>query len=339
MPKARRFCYTLAPVCHEFDPREESVRRQLQSKARPLHDVLRLTLVLGVLSFPGSAGIAAAAAPVFQGTITSPTLCSPRGTALAPGGGLFVGSDCHALNHMEQFDAAGLLVASWPFPSPRYGGPPNGVAVDGSGNVFVIDPPYDRILKCTSSGAFIAGWNGGQDPVDLAVDGSGNVYVAESGGRQVRKTTSSGVLLSTFGGSGSSPGQFQRVAGVAVDASGRVYGADNVRVRVVRFLANGTFDMEFTPPSPPTDVAVGPDGNIYVVSFDGQQAYKYSPGGVFLQSFGSPLGLDGAYRIVIDSSGLIFITEQTTNRITKFLIDMSTPATPLTFGRLKAIYR
>ena len=315
------------------------MRRRLWRALRPLPDTIRLALVLGVLMSPGSACFAGVASPVFQGTITSPTLCSPRGTALAPGGGLFVGSDCHALHHMEQFDAAGQLIGTWPFPSPTFGGPPNGVAIDGSGNVFVTDTEGNRILKCTSSGAFIAGWNGGQDPVDLAVDGSGNVYVAESGGRQVRKTTSSGVLLSTFGGSGSSPGQFQRVAGVAVDASGRVYGADNVRVRVIRFLANGTFDMEFTPPSPPTDVAVGPDGNIYVVSFDGQQAYKYSPGGVFLQSFGSPLGLDGAYRIVIDSSGLIFITEQTTNRITKFLIDMSTPATPLTFGRLKAIYR
>ena len=313
------------------------MRRQLRGEFRPFHDAMRLTLILGVIHSLGSARISAAAAPVFQGTITSPTLCSPRGTALAPGGGLFVGSDCHALMHMEQFNAAGELVASWPFPTPRYGGPPNGVAVDGSGNVYVTDPTVDRVLKCTSSGALIAGWSGGQSPIDLAVDGSGDVYVAESAGRQVRKTTPGGVVLATFGGAGSTPGQFQYVSGMTVDGSGRVYGADPVRMRVVRFLANGTFDMEFAPLSPPTDVAVGLDGNIYVVSFEAQQAYQYSPSGVLLQSFGH--GLDEAFRIVIDSTGMIYITEQGPNRISKFQIDLSTPSTPLTFGSLKAIYR
>jgi hypothetical protein len=60
---------------------------------------------------------------------------------------------------------------------------------------------------------------------------------------------------------------------------------------------------------------------------------------VLLQSFGSPLGLDGPFRIIIDSTGMIFITEQSTNRITKFQIELTTPATQLTFGRLKAMYR
>jgi hypothetical protein len=58
-----------------------------------------------------------------------------------------------------------------------------------------------------------------------------------------------------------------------------------------------------------------------------------------LQSFGSPLGLEIAYRIVIDSTGMIFVTEQYTNRITKFQINLATPALPSTFGRVKAIYR
>ena len=83
------------------------MRRELWSESRRCYDAIRLTLVLGALGTPGSATIAAATAPVFMGTISSPTLCSPRGTALLPGGGLLVGSDCQALHHMEQFDAAG----------------------------------------------------------------------------------------------------------------------------------------------------------------------------------------------------------------------------------------
>jgi outer membrane protein assembly factor BamB len=316
------------------------VRRRLWRALRPLPDTIRLALALGVLMSPGSACLAGVASPVFQGTITSPTLCSPRGTALAPGGGLFVGSDCHALHHMEQFDAAGQLIGTWPFPSPTFGGPPNGVAIDGSGNVFVTDTEGNRILKCTSSGALITAWNVPfARPVDVAVDGFGDVYVAEVGWRRVRKTTPDGVLLATFGGAGSAPGQFESLSGVAVDASGRVYGMDGVRNRVVRFLANGTFDMEFAPPNPPSDVAVGPDGKIYVISSESHLVYRYSLGGVLLDFFDSPLGLDLAFRIIIDDTGMIFVTEQYSNRVTKFQIDLATPAIQLTFGRLKVMYR
>jgi sugar lactone lactonase YvrE len=313
------------------------VRRRLWSEFRSLHATLRLTLVLGVLLSPESASIAEAAAPVFQGTITSPSLCSPRGTGVAPGGDVFVGSDC-SQSHMERFNAAGELVATWGF-TPRYGGPPNGVAVDGSGNVFVLDMGLNRVLKYTTSGALVGNWSGGSAPVDVAVDGAGNVYVAEMTGRRVRKIGSNGILVAMFGESGTGPGQFQELSGVTVDASGRVYGADGERMRIVRFLADGTFDMEFTPPSPPSDVAVGPDGNIYVVSYESAQVFQYSPGGMWLQSFGSPLGLQGAFRIVIDSTGSLFVTEQSPNRVTKFQIDLATPARVLTFGRLKAMYR
>jgi DNA-binding beta-propeller fold protein YncE len=321
------------------------VRRELWSQLRPLRDTIRLALVLGVVHCLGSACAAEAAAPSFEGTISSPTLCSPRGTALLPGGGLFVGSDCHSLHHMEQFSAAGDLVASWPFPIPpprRYEGPPNGVAVDASGNLFVTDMGNNNILKCSSSGALLDIWHAaGSMPVDIAVDAFGDVYVAEMLNHRVRKTTSTGVQLAIFGGMGTTPGRFQSVTGVTLDTSGRLYATDNLRWRVVRFLPSGAFDMEFAVATPPTDVAVGPEGNIYVISSDPNDhgVYQYSPGGVFLQRFGSPLGLEIPYRIIIDSSGMIFVTEQYNNRITKFQIDLATPAVPLTFGRLKVMYR
>lgn len=317
------------------------MRRPLWSELRPLQSITRLALVLGVLASPASACFAGELAPAFQGTITSPTLCSPRGTALAPGGGLFVGSDCQALHHMEQFNAAGELVGTWAFPLlPHFEGPPNGVAVDGSGNVFVVDTSESRILKCTSSGALITSWLAPASvPVDVAVDGFGDVYVAESARGRVRKSTPSGSLIKLFGAPGSTPGSFLHPSGVAVDASGRVYGADGERGRVLRFLASGAFDMELAPPIPPTDVAVGPDGNIYVISFESNLVYMYSPDGALLGFFDSPLGLDEPYRIIIDSTGMIYITEQSTNRITKFQIVMTTPVTHLTIGRLKAMYR
>src|SRR5229473_2620419 len=71
-------------------------------------------------------------------------------------------------------------------------------------------------------------------PDGVAVDGSGNVYVADTGNHTLRKVSAAGVvstlagLARTFGsadGTGSNA-RFKYPEGVAVDASGNIYMAD-----------------------------------------------------------------------------------------------------------------
>src|SRR5262249_33888926 len=145
---------------------------------------------------------------------------------------------------------------------------------------------------------------------------------------------------------GLGPGQFQQPRGIAVDASDRIYVADAGRLRIIRFQANGSFDMEFsTPvfgggPNAPADVAVGPDGNVYVTcGYASNQVLQYSPSGALLQSFSSPNGVDAGTGIAISPTGAIFIVENGSWRITKFQIDQTTSARRTTFGRLKTMYR
>jgi DNA-binding beta-propeller fold protein YncE len=64
----------------------------------------------------------------------------------------------------------------------------HGIAVDSSGNVYVVDTRNNRIQKFSSDGTFIRAWGSegcGTDqfliPHDIAVDSSGNVYVTDSG--------------------------------------------------------------------------------------------------------------------------------------------------------------
>ena len=126
---------------------------------------------------------------------------------------------------------------------------PSGVAVDGSGNVYVADAGNNTIRKVTSSGLVttLAG-NAGQpgsangtnntalfnDPSGVAVDGAGNVYVADAGNNTIRKVTTNGVvttLAGTAGLSGSSDGTnntalFFYPSGVAIDGAGNLYVAD-----------------------------------------------------------------------------------------------------------------
>ena len=81
------------------------------------------------------------------------------------------------------------------------------------------------------------------NPIGVAVDGSGNVYVADQGNNRIRKITPVGVVSTLAGsgtqgginGTGASA-QFNGPSGVAVDGSGTVYVADfgNQRIQVVK---------------------------------------------------------------------------------------------------------
>jgi sugar lactone lactonase YvrE len=132
------------------------------------------------------------------------------------------------------------------------GGPlssPGDVAVDGSGNAYVIDQK-DRVVKLDSSGAYVTQWgssgNGvGQmrNPMSIAFSSVGGnaLYVTDSRNFQVDKWSPSGSLLASFGSAGTGNGKMTKDArGIAVDSTGIVYVADVGGNRVIRFAANGS---------------------------------------------------------------------------------------------------
>ena len=298
-----------------------------------------LLVMLFPVDFVRIASAAPPPPPVFERSFTSPGLCSPRGVAVSPSGHVFVSSDCEAPPHMFIFTLEGVLTGTWAFPTGILG-PPDGLAVDGSGNVFVTDPDRNRAYKLTSGGALNLRWPPGQyfRPQDIAVNNLGEVFISEFDRGCVRKFTNSGSLLATIGGAGAGPGQFQYPDGLGLDPDGRLYVADPTRLRVLRFLANGSFDMEFATPESPNDVAVGPDGLVYVIGFDANNVLQYSSAGTLLRTLAAP-GMKGGYRIAISSIGGIYITEWHDHRITQFQIDQTTDARRTTFGGLKAMYR
>src|SRR5438067_1499764 len=104
-------------------------------------------LMLAILFVSCLARDAGAATPTYQGTFTSAGLCSPRGIGLSPSGEVYVGSGCTFPN-MQRFTASGAFLGTLGFPA-GYQGPPNGVALDGSGNVFVTDYQANRVYKFT----------------------------------------------------------------------------------------------------------------------------------------------------------------------------------------------
>ena len=124
---------------------------------------------------------------------------------------------------------------------------PFGIAVDGSGNVYVGDAGSFKIRKITPAGLVTtlagSGSSGVADgtgtaasfimPTGMSVDGGGNVYLGDVGSNKIRKITPSGgvTTLAGTGGAGAANGMgtaasFNIPWGVAVDSSGNVYVAD-----------------------------------------------------------------------------------------------------------------
>ena len=212
---------------------------------------------------------------------------------------------------------------------------PSGVAVDGSGNVYVADLGNHRIQKFSSTGVFLTKWgtqgsgNGQfEAPTDIAVDSSGNVYVVDSGNNRVQKFSSSGVFLTKWGSLGSGDGQFNSTRGVAVDNSGNVYVIDAYNGRVQKFSSSGVYltqwgslgsgDGQFSYPS---GVAVDGSGNVYVI--ENNRVQKFSSTGVFLTKWGSLGSGDGQfynlYGVAVDSLGNVYVTDfGNVNRVQKF---------------------
>jgi NHL repeat len=135
------------------------------------------------------------------------------------------------------------------------------VAVDGWGNLFIVDTDNNRIREVNTKGTITtvagngsAGYSGDggpathaelNSPFAVAVDASGNLFIADWGNDVIRKVSTNGIITTVAGSSGkygySGDGgpavnaMLLAPEGVAVDASGNLFIADyyNCRVRKV----------------------------------------------------------------------------------------------------------
>jgi trimeric autotransporter adhesin len=192
-------------------------------------------------------------------------------------------------------------------------------------------------------------------PEALAFDAAGSLYIAENSGARIRKVTAAGVI-STVAGTGT-PGnngdgglatmaQLGYPGGVAVDSVGNIYIADygNCVVRkvtpggMISTLAGiGTngYSGDGGPASVakighPTGVSVDSAGNVYIPDINNNRVRKVTLDGLINTvagngtsgfsgdgSLATAAKLNSPHGIAMDSSGNLYIADQSNNRIRK----------------------
>ena len=204
---------------------------------------------------------------------------------------------------------------------------PSGVAVDGSGDVFVADTDNDAVKEivavngvASSSSTVTTVGSGFVAPEGVAVDGSGNVFVADLGHSAVKEIVAVNGVVSSSSTVNTVGSGFSYNYDVAVDGSGNVFVADTYNSAVKEIVAvNGAVSSSSTVNtvgsgfSNPYGVAVDGSGNVFVADL-GHSAVKeiVAVNGVVSSSstvntVGS--GFSNPYGVAVDGSGNAFVAD------------------------------
>ena len=187
---------------------------------------------------------------------------------------------------------------------------------DSVGNVYIADTGNNRVRKVatgtgvvtTVAGTGIAGYSGDNGPAAsaqlswpwaLALDSAGNLYIADDGNGVVRMVAAKTGTITTVAGNPTAPAlgdggpatsaQLTAPAGLALDAAGDLYIADQYRVRKV----------------------TASTGMITTVAGDGSYGNTGDNGPA------TSATLSDAQGLVVDSAGNLYIADQLNSEIRK----------------------
>jgi len=263
------------------------------------------------------------ATPYTFTTLAAPAgwFAGPAGVTVDGAGNVYVAeADSHAIRKITPAGVVTTLAGSAENPGSVDGtgtaaqfNRPAGLAVDGSGNVYVVDQGNETIRKITPAGvvttlAGVVGNQGSDDgsgatarfflPAGVAVDRAGTVYVADNGNATIRKITPTGVVTTLAGSAGA-------------------YGSDDGTGSAARFES-------------PNDVSVDRTGNLYVANWGNNTIRKITPAGVvttlaghayfaggYQDGTGDAAWFDGPAGVAADGAGTVYVADWGNNAIRK----------------------
>jgi DNA-binding beta-propeller fold protein YncE len=176
-----------------------------------------------------------------------------------------------------------------------------GVATDSRDQVYVFSRSDHPVIVFDRDGRFLTSWGEGRfvRPHGIFIGPDDAVYCTDDLDHTVRKFTPAGELLLTLGTSGQ-PSD----TGIA--------GLDY-----------RTIQRPGPPFNRPTNVALAPDGSLYVTDgYGNARVHKFAADGRLLFSWGGPGSGPGQFNlphgIAVDRDGLVYVTDRENSRLQVF---------------------
>jgi large repetitive protein len=276
-----------------------------------------------------------------KGAATSAQLNQPAGLAVDGAGNLYIADSKNNVIRAVNL-STGIITTVAGTGTSNYTGDgglataaqldyPTGVAVDGSGNLYISDS-YNAVVREVNAATGIittiagdhaagAGFSGDGGPATsaqivfpsgLAIDGQGNLYIADSDNNAIRVVNSSTAKISTVAGTGG--------------AANAGYSGDGAAATSAK--------LDY-----PTGVVVDPAGNIFIADTDNQVIRKVSAttqnistvAGNNTQGFAGNGGVPTSAKfdvprgLVMDVKGNLYVVDTGNNQVRK--IDLADPPT------------
>jgi sugar lactone lactonase YvrE len=158
---------------------------------------------------------------------------------------------------------------------------PSGIAIDGTGTIFVADTGNNAIRRVTPDGRVsTVATDGLNGPIGIAVDRSGHVIVTDTYNDRISTIAADGTVETIAGGSvpgaldgAAAEARFNTPSGVALDAGGTIYVADTGNGVVRTISPAGTVSTSAMPADGlfrPTGIATGSTGDVFVTDDRGR---------------------------------------------------------------------
>ncbi|HSP89611.1 MAG TPA: hypothetical protein VLN08_01830, partial [Vicinamibacterales bacterium] len=234
------------------------------------HRIRKISAATGIITTVAGTGEVGASGD--GGLATLAQLNAPVGVAIGPDGDLYI-SEVEGARVRRVDGATGIITTVAGTGVKGYNGDgiaataaqlhsPWGVAVDGSGHLYIADNASHRIRKVDAASGLISTYAGDgvysyygdgglataaaiRHPLGIGLDATGNLYVADYGNSRIRTVTAATGIISTVAGNGSAgfagdggpatAASFSYPYDVQVDLAGNLYIADaqNYRIRYV----------------------------------------------------------------------------------------------------------
>ena len=209
-------------------------------------------------------------------------------------------------------------------------GSPRGVAVDGAGDVFLVDNSSATLYKIVPGGTPTALSLGLtlNSPFGVALDAAGNLFIADTGNNRIVELP--------YGKSTATPLNINGLIfpeGVAVDGAGNLLIANTEGAaasgngNIVKIAAGSGVQSTVATGGLgyPSGVAFDAAGDIFFADWSNQRVVEIPANGGSLRSIGSALSRVSA--VAVDAAGDVFIADELNNRLVEVHGTASGPGT------------